>query len=51
MVDLLLICAVVPATSFSSSGSQTIPEEYASQIPSIAFSVPDLDGNVKLESL
>lgn len=28
---------------------QTIPEEYASQIPSIAFSVPDLDGNVKLE--
>lgn len=39
----------VPAASFSSTGEQTIPEEYASQIPSIAFSVPDLDGNVQIK--
>jgi hypothetical protein len=39
----------VPATTFSSHGSQTIPPEYASKIPSLAFSVPDLDGNVKLQ--
>ncbi|KAK4548882.1 hypothetical protein LTR36_008655 [Oleoguttula mirabilis] len=38
----------VPAASFSSQGQQTIPEEYASQIPSIAFSIPDLDGTVKM---
>lgn len=39
----------VPAGTFASKGSQTIPEEYASKIPSIAFSIPDLDGMVKLE--
>ncbi|TKA83296.1 hypothetical protein B0A55_00777 [Friedmanniomyces simplex] len=39
----------VPAASFASQGSQTIPEEYASQIPAIAFSIPDLDGMVKME--
>ena len=39
----------VPAATFSSTGSQEIPEEYASQIPSIAFSVPDLDGNVQIK--
>ncbi|CAK4032204.1 related to DUF907 domain [Lecanosticta acicola] len=39
----------IPAGTFSSRGEQTIPEEYASKIPSIAFSVPDLDGLVKLE--
>ena len=39
----------VPASTFSSQGVETIPEQYASQIPSIAFSVPDLDGMVKLE--
>ncbi|KXT18802.1 hypothetical protein AC579_8252 [Pseudocercospora musae] len=39
----------VPAGSFSSKGEQTIPEEYSSQIPAIAFSIPDLDGLVKLQ--
>ncbi|KAK5168682.1 uncharacterized protein LTR77_005991 [Saxophila tyrrhenica] len=46
--DMPEMCPL-PDTDFSSHGSQTIPEEYASQIPSIAFSVPDLDGNVKLQ--
>ncbi|KAK3707034.1 hypothetical protein LTR37_012366 [Vermiconidia calcicola] len=39
----------VPAATFASHGEQTLPEDAASQIPSIAFSVPDLDGNVKME--
>lgn len=39
----------VPAASFASHGQQTIPAEYASQIPSIAFSIPDLDGTIKME--
>ncbi|EME42121.1 hypothetical protein DOTSEDRAFT_73027 [Dothistroma septosporum NZE10] len=39
----------VPAGTFSSQGVQTVPEKYASQIPSIAFQVPDLDGLVKLQ--
>lgn len=39
----------IPAGSFSSKGTQTIPEEYTSQIPSVAFSIPDLDGLVKLQ--
>ncbi|THX02103.1 TRP-domain-containing protein [Aureobasidium pullulans] len=39
----------VPAGSFAAQGNQSIPAEYASQIPSIAFNVPDLDGVAKLE--
>lgn len=39
----------VPAGSFAAQGTQSIPAEYASEIPSIAFSVPDLDGVAKLE--
>ncbi|KAK4556220.1 hypothetical protein LTR86_006917 [Recurvomyces mirabilis] len=39
----------VPAASFASQGNQTIPENYASQIPAIAFSIPDLDGLVKMQ--
>jgi hypothetical protein len=39
----------VPAGTFSAQGSQDIPGEYASKIPGIAFSVPDLDGQAKLE--
>ena len=39
----------VPDSTFSSYGTQTIPETYASEIPAIAFSIPDLDGNVKLQ--
>ncbi|KAL8682540.1 MAG: hypothetical protein Q9186_001393 [Xanthomendoza sp. 1 TL-2023] len=39
----------VPAGSFSAKGSQSITSEYANQIPSIAFNVPDLDGEAKME--
>lgn len=39
----------VPAGTFSAAGSQTIPDEFVSKIPSIAFSIPDLDGIAKLE--
>ncbi|KAK4982043.1 hypothetical protein LTR66_009515 [Elasticomyces elasticus] len=39
----------VPAGNFSAVGVQAIPSSYTSMIPSIAFSVPDLDGQAKLE--
>ncbi|KAL1310822.1 hypothetical protein AAFC00_001059 [Neodothiora populina] len=39
----------VPAGTFSAKGQQTVPSEYASQIPSIAFTIPDLDGAAKLQ--
>ncbi|KAF4216008.1 hypothetical protein CNMCM8980_005822 [Aspergillus fumigatiaffinis] len=39
----------VPAGTFKAHGTQQIPEEYASQIPSIAFQIPDLDGLAKIE--
>ncbi|KAK9240447.1 hypothetical protein V1525DRAFT_394987 [Lipomyces kononenkoae] len=38
----------VPSGTFSASGSVAIPSQYASQVPSIAFSLPDLDGYAKL---
>lgn len=40
---------LVPPGPFSASGSQQIPESFANQIPSVAFAVPDLDGQAKLE--
>ncbi|KAF4311637.1 hypothetical protein GTA08_BOTSDO12761 [Botryosphaeria dothidea] len=39
----------VPIGSFAASGEQAVPDSYASQIPSIAFSIPDLDGTAKME--
>ena len=39
----------MPAAKFASQGEQTVPDEYASQIPAIAFNVPDLDGLVKMQ--
>ncbi|KNG82359.1 hypothetical protein ANOM_009731 [Aspergillus nomiae NRRL 13137] len=39
----------VPSGVFQATGSQQIPESFASQIPAIAFAIPDLDGQVKLE--
>ncbi|KAG0651012.1 ion channel FLC3 [Hyphodiscus hymeniophilus] len=39
----------VPAGSFSANGNQSIPPSYASQIPSIAFSVPDIAAQATLE--
>ncbi|OJZ88877.1 hypothetical protein ASPFODRAFT_129161 [Aspergillus luchuensis CBS 106.47] len=41
----------VAAGSFSATGTQTLPESIASEIPSIAFAIPDLDGQVKLQLL
>ncbi|KIW74111.1 hypothetical protein Z517_12521 [Fonsecaea pedrosoi CBS 271.37] len=38
----------VPATSFAANGSQVIPSEYTSLIPSIAYSLPDLDGTAQM---
>ncbi|KAF2495211.1 DUF907 domain protein [Lophium mytilinum] len=39
----------VPEGDFAAKGSQTIPDNFISQIPSIAFSVPDLDGQATLQ--
>ena len=39
---------IVPAGNFAAKGTQDIPSSYASKIPSIAFSVPDLDGDAKM---
>jgi len=39
---------VVPAGNFSAVGSQNVPAQYAALIPSIAYTVPDLDGMAKL---
>ncbi|KAI3400250.1 hypothetical protein diail_3631 [Diaporthe ilicicola] len=40
---------LLPAGSFSASGSQEISSQYASQIPSIAFQVPDIAAVATLE--
>ncbi len=49
-VDLILTAfTLVPAGSFSAKGSQSIPSSFTDRIPSIAFSVPDLEGEGKLE--
>ena len=39
----------VPVGKFAAQGVQDVPTGYASQIPSIAFSIPDLEGEAKLE--
>ncbi|KIW05783.1 uncharacterized protein PV09_03638 [Verruconis gallopava] len=39
----------IPQGTFSAQGEQDIPTSYANMIPSIAFSVPNLDGTAKLE--
>ncbi|KAI9683639.1 MAG: hypothetical protein M1829_004944 [Trizodia sp. TS-e1964] len=39
----------VPAGNFAAKGSQTIPADYAAMIPAIAFQIPDLDGEARLE--
>ena len=48
-MHLLTSRSIVPAGTFAAKGSQSIPESYASQIPSIAFSIPDLDGQATLK--
>jgi len=39
----------VPVGSFAAKGEQAIPAEYANQIPSIAFSIPDIAAEATLE--
>ncbi|RVD82501.1 uncharacterized protein DFL_006926 [Arthrobotrys flagrans] len=46
--DIALLCPV-PAGNFSATGNLPIPQEFADQIPAIAFTIPDLDGLAKLE--
>lgn len=46
---LKLICLLVPVGDFSAKGTQKIPAVFANQIPSIAFTIPDLDGEAVLE--
>ncbi|CAI7664400.1 unnamed protein product [Penicillium glandicola] len=38
----------IPEGTFKASGTMDVPSEYASQIPAIAFTMPDLDGQAKL---
>lgn len=38
----------VPQGTFGAKGEQTIPSSYVSQIPSIAFTIPDLDGMARM---
>ncbi|KAJ5476217.1 hypothetical protein N7475_001946 [Penicillium sp. IBT 31633x] len=38
----------VPKGTFKASGSMEIPPDIASEIPGIAFNIPDLDGQAKL---
>lgn len=45
--DHTLICPV-PSGSFGAKDSIEIPSEYADKVPSIAYSVPDLDGSAKM---
>ncbi|KAH9864665.1 hypothetical protein J1614_010600 [Plenodomus biglobosus] len=39
----------VPAGTFGASGEQTVPEQYLSSIPSIAFSIPDIDSQATMK--
>lgn len=39
----------VPSGTFSAKGEQSIPENYLSSIPSIAFNVPDLDSQATMQ--
>lgn len=39
----------MPAGTFGAKGTQSIPSGFADKIPSIAFNVPDLEGEAKLE--
>lgn len=40
---------LVPAGAFAAKGKQSIPSSIKSQIPAIAFNIPDLEGEAKLE--
>jgi hypothetical protein len=38
----------VPAGNFSASGTQSVPSSFVSQIPGIAYTIPDLEGNAQM---
>lgn len=40
---------LVPVGKFAAKGSQTIPSNFVKEIPAVAFSIPDLEGEAKLE--
>jgi hypothetical protein len=42
------LISTVPSGSFGAQDSLTIPSEFADKVPSIAYSVPDLDGSAKM---
>lgn len=46
--DIEQLCPL-PKGSFSAKGNQSIPKQYADQIPDIAFTLPNLDGMARLE--
>lgn len=48
---VMTIPQTVPAGSFSAEGTQPVASTYANQIPAIAFNIPDLDGEAKMELL
>lgn len=39
----------LPTGNFSAAGNQTVPDDVVAKIPSIAFSIPNLDGVAKME--
>lgn len=38
----------VPAGTFGASGTQSVPSSFVSEIPSIAYTVPDLEGSAQM---
>jgi hypothetical protein len=38
----------LPSGTYSASGIQTVPSQYASMVPAIAFNIPNLDGSAQL---
>lgn len=49
MILYIALTYLVPAGNFAAKGSKNILSNYASMIPAIAFSIPDLEGAAKLQ--
>ena len=47
--SILIISYSVPAGTFAAQGSQNIPSNFASEIPSIAYTIPDLEGEATIK--
>lgn len=45
----MLTILLVPAGHFSANGTQAIPPEFADKVPAIAFQIPDIAAQAKLE--